>query len=90
MAQYSEPVISPGLLELVDFNKPVSRDFSLRMDDDFDCGKYCEECLRTMDGSSLLDYLTDPTTTTEPLQSSAYSGERSGPRPYNKPHPKKL
>ena len=25
MAQYSEPVISPGLLELVDFNKPVSR-----------------------------------------------------------------
>ena len=41
-------------------------------------------------GSSLLDYLTDPTTATEPLQSSAYSGERSGPHPYNEPHPKKL
>ena len=60
------------------------------MDDDFDCGKYCEERLRTMEGSSLLDYLTDPTTATEPLQSSAYSGERSGPHPYNEPHPKKL
>ena len=87
MAQLNEPVISPSLLDSVDFNKPVSREFSLGMEDQYDCGSYCEELLREMEGSSLLDYLTGDA----PPSTSSRVDTRSGePSPLiNEPRPKK-